>query len=317
MRLPADITSDHFYQYFRQKPENWLGAALDICLDHGLPVDIIEPVTDGSNLVASVDDRYIVKIFPPFHRHQWESEHRTLQHLAGKTSIPIPDLIAHGERYGWTYVIMSKLSGIMLEKIWEGCTMQEKTDMLHQTGRIMSEIHSLPVGDLTNLEPRWQDFIRRQCDTFPARHRRFGMPEWLLRDLDTYVNGALPALPPDPEKVILTGEYTPFNLLADKTETGSWVISGMIDFGDAMTGFREYDLLGPCTFLCAGNPVLLRALLHGYGYADTQNDPALGRRLMLLLILHRYSNLNMQIRIAGWQEQAASLEELEQLVFPV
>jgi hygromycin-B 7''-O-kinase len=317
MRLPADITSDHFYQYFRQKPENWLGAALDICLDHGLPVDVIEPVTEGSNLVASVDDRYIVKIFPPFHRHQWESEHRTLQHLAGKTSVPIPDLIAHGERDGWTYVIMSKLSGIMLEKVWEGCTMQEKTDMLHQTGRIMSEIHSLPVGDLTNLEPRWQDFIRRQCDTFPARHRRFGMPEWLLRDLDTYVNGALPALPPDPEKVILTGEYTPFNLLADKTETGSWVISGMIDFGDAMTGFREYDLLGPCAFLCAGNPVLLRALLHGYGYADTQNDPALGRRLMLLLILHRYSNLNMQIRIAGWQEQAASLEELEQLVFPV
>ena len=315
MRLPADITSENFYQSFRQKPDNWLGVALDICLDHGLSVDVIEPVTDGSNLVASVDDRHIVKIFPPFHRHQWESEYRTLQHLAGKTNIPIPDLIARGERDGWTYVIISKLSGIMLEKVWEGCTIQEKTDMLHQTGQIMAEVHRLPVGGLADLEPRWQDFIRRQCEEYPARHRRYGMPDWLLRDLDPYVSSALPLLPPDPEAVILTGEYTPFNLLADQTENGSWHISGMIDFGDAMTGFREYDLLGPCTFLCAGNPDLLRALLRGYGYK--QNDPALGRRLMLLLILHRYSNLNAQVRIPGWQEQVTSLEALERLIFPV
>ncbi|WP_414633679.1 phosphotransferase [Paracoccus marcusii] len=45
----------------------------------------------------------------------------------------------------------------------------------------------------------------------------------------------------------------PENLLLTETSTG-WKLAAVIDFGDVMTGWREYDLLGPSTFMCAGVP---------------------------------------------------------------
>lgn len=89
----------------------------------------------------------------------------------------------------------------------------------------------------------------------------------------------------------------------------------MIDFGDAMVGFREYDFLGPLLFLCEGNPKLTSALFSGYRYSNLE-DKNLRKRLLLLAILHRYSNLNIQVRVEGWQSRVKSLKEFEDIVFP-
>jgi hygromycin-B 7''-O-kinase len=110
---------------------------------------------------------------------------------------------------------------------------------------------------------------------------------------------------------LLTGEYTPFNLLVER-RGDSWELSGMIDFGDAMVGYREYDLLGPSVFLGEGDPGLIGALLQGYGVAD---PAALVRRLMVLQVLHRFSHPS-QLRVPGW-ERARSIEELERLIWPI
>ena len=84
-----------------------------------------------------------------------------------------------------------------------------------------------------------------------------------------------------------------------------------------MTGWGEYDLLGPSTFAAAGMPGRVRSLLRGYGYSEAGADAALPRRLMTLLLLHRFSNLAAQIRIEGWQQKAADLYELERLLWPI
>jgi hygromycin-B 7''-O-kinase len=84
-----------------------------------------------------------------------------------------------------------------------------------------------------------------------------------------------------------------------------------------MTGWGEYDLLGPSTFTAAGMPGGVRSLLRGFGYPKASADPALRRRLMTLLLLHRFSNLAVQIRIEGWQQKAADLNELERLLWPI
>jgi hygromycin-B 7''-O-kinase len=64
-------------------------------------------------------------------------------------------------------------------------------------------------------------------------------------------------------------------------------------------------------------PGRVRSLLWGYGYSKASADPALPRRLMTLLLLHRFSNLAGQIRIEGWQQKTADLFELERLLWPV
>jgi hygromycin-B 7''-O-kinase len=116
--------------------------------------------------------------------------------------------------------------------------------------------------------------------------------------------------------VILTGEYGPENFLLSR-EGSDWRLSGLIDFGDAFTGWCEYDLLGPSVFLTAGIPRRVRSFLTGFGYARADMTPALARRLMTLALLHRFSDLNRQICIEGWQQQAGDLFELERLLWPM
>jgi len=116
--------------------------------------------------------------------------------------------------------------------------------------------------------------------------------------------------------VILTGEYIPENFLLSR-ESGGWRLSGLIDFGDVMTGWGEYDLLGPSGFMAAGMPRRVRSLFEGFGYSNAHIDPQLKRRLMTLLLLHRFSDPIRQIRIEGWQQKAGDLLELQELLWPI
>ena len=66
--------------------------------------------------------------------------------------------------------------------------------------------------------------------------------------------------------MILTGEYIPENFLLEPRRRG-WGLSGLFDFGDVMTGWGEYDLLGPSAFMTAGMPRRVRSLFEGFGYS--------------------------------------------------
>jgi hygromycin-B 7''-O-kinase len=120
----------------------------------------------------------------------------------------------------------------------------------------------------------------------------------------------------DAPPVILTGEYIPENFLLSEN-AGGWRLSGLIDFGDVMTGWGEYDLLGPSAFMTAGMPRRVQRLLQGFGYSKTDMTPALTRRLMALMLLHRASDPIRHICIEGWQQKAGNLAELERLLWPI
>ena len=93
----------------------------------------------------------------------------------------------------------------------------------------------------------------------------------------------------DGPPVILTGEYIPENFLLSRDGAG-WRLAGLIDFGDVMTGRGEYDLLGPSAFMTAGMPRRVRSLFEGFGYSAADITPELKRRLMALMLLHRFSD---------------------------
>ena len=114
--------------------------------------------------------------------------------------------------------------------------------------------------------------------------------------------------------MILTGEYTPMNFLVKQVE-GVWHIDGLLDFGDAMLGLPEYDLLGPGAFLIQGDKQLLREFLTSYGYSKETMTEKLSYQLTALMLLHRFSNLNVQVRIKNWQSKIYSLKDLENLVW--
>jgi len=319
MSFPRDIDPLVFDRSYRLQSELWREPFLELWRAQGPDPALAEAFhafTDGTNLIASLGANWIMKVFPPVLRHQWESEWRVMRHLTGQLTLPIPRFYKAGIWEDWPYIIMSRLSGVTLEKVWPRMPDTDKAAVLMDIGLIMARVHAVPPGDLADLPPLWSQFLPQQIAGCRARHERLGMPDWFTQKVEAFVRDALPLLPENPSPVILTGEYTPFNLLVTDTSPVQ-SISGMIDFGDAMLGYREYDLLGPLLFSCEGKPALVQALLTGYGYAPEVQNRELRRRLMLLQILHRYSNFHEQVRIPGWQDQVRSIEELENLIWPL
>ena len=300
--LPSPFERSEFAA-FRTRPDAWLPVARDLCRAHGHDGEPVSFGTESANCVAGVGS-VVLKLFPPFHRHQWESEHRVLAALSGVSlGVAVPALLAQGEQDGWTYVLTSRLPGRLLEERWSKLAPEARLALLGNIGALMAQVHALPVPPpLRDLPPEWGGFLEMQRRGARSRHQRLGMPSWLLNAV------SLDFELPDPH-VLLTGEYTPFNLLVDENDA----LSGMIDFGDAMIGPASYDLLGPLLFLAAGDARQVAALFTGYGRA-IPTGPA-RTQLLQLALLHRYSDLRGQLRVPHWETRASSMVELEGVVF--
>ena len=311
--LPA-VANFEAFQAWRGDQSLWLPVALDIAYSHGLKTAAPHVFTTGTNLVVGLGDELILKIFPPIHRAQFVSERASLRQLRGRLSIPIPDLLFEGEHDGWPYLIITRLNGIVGSEVWSALPEEQKERVLVQIGATIAEVQRAPLGELSRIEPGWPEFIAKQIDGCRARHTRLGLPQKFLDGFDDILRDAVSFIPMD-KPVILIGEYIPENFLLDRDDNG-WRLSGLFDFGDVMTGFGEYDLLGPSAFMTAGMKRRVRSLFEGFGYSSADINPAVKRRLMALMLLHRVSDPIRHIRIEDWQEKAGDLVELQELLWP-
>lgn len=305
-------TSFEAYRALRADRSRWLPVALDIARGHGLDVSAPQVFVTGTNLVVGLGERLILKIFPPLLRSQFLSERGSLTQLAGRLSLPIPEIVAEGVRDGWPYLVITRLAGTLGSEVWPSLAEDQKERVLRQIGETIASVQRAPLGPLAHIEPRWADFMRAQMQGCRARHERLGLAPKFLDGLDDLLRDAAALIPMDAPPVILTGEYIPENFLLG-CDDGTWSLKGLFDFGDVRAGWRDYDLLGPSAFMAAGRPGRVRSLLAGFGYARL--DATLKRRLMALMLLHQASDLNSHICIEGWQEQADDLVELQDLIW--
>ncbi|MCJ2091856.1 aminoglycoside 3'-phosphotransferase/choline kinase family protein [Methylobacterium sp. J-072] len=309
------IADKQAFASWRAAPNNWHTLVNAIARASNVVADEITPFQTGTNLVVGLNDSLILKLFPPIYHSQFISERATLRLLSGKLSVPIPRLVAEGERSGWSYLVMTRLHGILGSEAWPTLSESEKVRVLAEIGRTIAEMQAVPPGDLAAIEPTWPDFVARQVTGCIERHRRQGLAPNLLADLDELLRQVPSVVPLDAPPVILTGEWIPENFLLAETD-GRWHLAALIDFGDVMTGWREYDLLGPSAFMCAGLPGRVASLMRGYGLRPDALDAAMRRRLLTLMLLHRASDLR-HIDIDGWEARAGRLVDLENVVWPV
>ncbi len=313
-----DILSriDSFEQYekFKSNVDLLKELAQAVVNRHQLPVGSLELFSEGTNIVFSYNQDYVIKIYPPMHVDQFNSESLVTQHLVDKLVIKTPSILYQDEIANWPYLIMTQLEGQLLETLWEKLDYDNKVSLIRELGLLIKEVHALPTNGLEVIDCHWEQFITQQIHHCIEQHKTKKLPSHLLKQISSYLEPVQERLKEIKNPVILTGEYTPMNLLVKRID-GVWHINGLIDFGDAMLGLPQYDLLGPGAFLIQGDKSLLKEFLVAYGYSENQLSPELSHQLMALMLLHKYSNLNVQIRIQDWQNKVNSLQELEQLVW--
>lgn len=117
MRLPA-FTDYESFNAWRLDTQRSLPAAIDIARGHGLSCAAPHVLVTGSNLVVGLDDRLILKIFPPLLRRQFLSERAALSELRGRLSVTIPEIVVESERDGWPYLVITRVPGALAKQAW-------------------------------------------------------------------------------------------------------------------------------------------------------------------------------------------------------
>src|SRR3954462_10329581 len=162
MHSLPDVTSIEAFRAWRADPSRCLPPALDIARSHGLPCRDPTLFSTGTNLVVALDDALVLKIFPPMLRKQFVSERTALTQLRGRLSVAIPEMMLEGERDQWPYLVITRLPGIIGAQAWPVLPEQCKERVLAQIGEAIAEVQRVPVGALSDIEPRWDVFISEQ-----------------------------------------------------------------------------------------------------------------------------------------------------------
>jgi len=313
-RIFSSVHSFEAFEALKLNIDIFEAAAKEIISRHQLPDASLTLFSEGTNIVFAYGKHQVIKIFPPFHLDQFKSEQLVLKHLQATPSIKTPTIEHDGEIMGWPYIIMTKLEGTLLETLWETMDHSNKMIILRELGALIREVHSLSTRGLEPIDCHWKQFINKQIEHCLDQHRSTGLSDALLQQIPAYIESIKALLPQIQKPVLLTGEYTPMNFLVKQID-GVWHIDGLIDFGDAMLGLPEYDLLGPGAFLIQGDKSLLKAFLAAYGYLPDAMTETLSHQLTALMLLHKYSNLNIQIRVPNWKNNVSSMVDLQSLVW--
>lgn len=289
MALPAQPGPAEF-DALHDTPARWRDDVAAIAAR--LSPEPLQPLDEGTALVARVGTGHVLKVYPPFLRDHFLFERAMLRLVHRRLPLPTPPLLADGDEAGWPWLWMAWLPGEPLTDAWPRLDEPARRRVLRDIGATMAAVHALPTAPLRPLAPAWPDFLARQRAACAGRQQRTGLPAPLLAQLAGFLAGPLPAGPDVP----LTGEYTPMNLLHDAARPGR--LAAMFDFGDGLLGPAAYDWLGPMCFLAAGDAGRLDALFDGY--AGRPFDRRDREPLLRLLLLHRYSCLPAQIACPGW-----------------
>jgi hygromycin-B 7''-O-kinase len=83
----------------------------------------------------------------------------------------------------------------------------QRESVLTQVGEIIAEVRRVPVGNLSQLQPQWEQFIPKQIEGCRAGHEHLGLPKKYLDGLEHFLRDAAMLIPVNAAPVI------PFSIL--------------------------------------------------------------------------------------------------------
>ena len=287
---------------------------------HGLRGGPIRPGRPGCHAVFLVGPDLVVKLLAPYDfgpsrpggQGDYATELWVHELLARNSAIPAPELRAHGYEGGWPYLVTTRVRGRPIAEALHELSAAELRPLVAQVGRLMRAIYELPVAE---SPMDWTSFMSRRIGQCAERQRSLGsLPEPLARQIPELLAAAQPIPAAGFRPRLIHADISADHVFVVRRH-GAWQVTGLIDFGDAMVGEPEYDLVAPGLDIVRGDAEVLRVLLDSAGYAPAPETDA-SRRLLAYTLLHRFVDL---ADVPWWQNsgEPGSLEELAERLWPV
>lgn len=278
-----DMTVDEFHEN-HQNHVFWDEVVRALLASEKIEYNAFQRFSMGGNIVYSIDEKYVLKLFAPFHSKEFFIETDILENTDwSSVQIQTPRLVHKGNFDGWNYFLMTRVSGQLLIDVWQEFSLEERHQLARDLGLLIKQMHQLDISSYSFVQDTFDTWIPSQKAQIVEHHTKTNLAPHLLNELTGFVESFVPS----DEKVLLTGEYTPFNLLVTQMN-GKWTLTGLIDFADCFIGDPSYDLLGPILFNYYKEPSLTKAFMESYGF---EMSDSMRVRLMQLLLLHRFSHL--------------------------
>lgn len=296
----------------------WTPAVLEICRQAGLTVRDVAAGFPGTNAVFVLDRAYVLKVYAPFCRRDFEIE-RVLYPLLSPV-LPVPQVIAQGvfeDRRPWPYIVMNFLPGRPIREVRAQIPRSNLRDIAADLGRMVRALHRIPPEPLLApagpLQP-WEQFLKARRKNLVEQNRREGaLPLTLLKEIPHFLTQALSSAPPAPN-LLLNGDLTEDHVLLEE-RAGVWRISGLIDFADSLVGPQDYEWTALWFSGLARDAGALQAFMSAYD-PDLQLDAAFFRRALAFTFLHEFGALIIaEVLGQMGRPQIASLGELRAVLW--
>lgn len=281
-----------------------------------LPGDQWQRIAQGANALFQLGDDVIVKLVPPNWRRQGDKELIVAPLLDGKLSLATPRLLGGGAVDNWVFVISTRLPGSPLADVWPSLDRAEKRLIMLQVGELLRELRGVTVDVDMAIRVDWQQYIDTLVSACSARHQRKAMPAHLAQQVMPYLAAAGDFSPPAQARLIHM-DIHPWNLMA-RHDQGRWLLTGLIDFGDAIVGNCDrFELLTPLMFMAQGDPILVKALFDSYGLLNDYDAPTLRRQLMATALIRPDSDVGFCMRQVPVSGPRDTWDQIALQMFPV
>jgi aminoglycoside phosphotransferase len=240
-------------------------TVLDLVRRHGVRCSAVISIdeTGGEARAYILDNNLVLKVQRPHRlrpRTSLEKEAFFLHQLAAYPDIVVPHLLGYGRHGNIEYLVMTQMPGV--SALMVELTGVQRTDMLHELGRILRRLHSIPQAPFygSALFPGTrtrEEFVARVRENLGHVVQVISATPNLWR-LDVspadLASRALAALPASVDLVALHSNPGPVHTFV---QPDSLEFVGLIDFGDAYISHPALDWRWPTH----ADRV---ALLHGY-----------------------------------------------------
>ena len=298
----------------------WRPLVDAICKREGIVYHRIEAPESNTNAVFILDRQAVIKIYSPFWQ-EFAFERTLMELLERGAAVPMLAIRAAGvfrDRRDWNYLVMAFCTGRPLDELRPEMTQPALLEVAAQTGRMIRRLHAFDPAPLAAIDKgeRWDALVgRRRREVLPELIDRGLIVPSIAPELDALLDEAL-AAPRTATQVVVHGDLNAEHLLLDERD-GRWVVSALIDFGDARIGAPDYEWMPLWLGLCNRDAAVLRAFLDAYDPA-LPTDHRLGRRIAAWTLLHDFGTdaIAELFDHSHATRPAPSLAALQSLVWP-